>query len=155
MMNQWKRLSRKLALAVMTLSLVGGAVVVTPSSSHAIPSAGNYVFTSGLTGTFTSNGISLTAWDIWGPSSTHYLTGTTTLNNSNVFTQIVGTKGLGISWALNVFGEGGLNPLGGVLKNVTYQRGVPETSTIILFSLSLVGLILFSWRRRQAGAQVR
>lgn len=150
-MSRWKQISRKVTVAMAVLGLVGGVAAITPTSSYAIPSAGSYVFTSGLTGTFTSNGTSLTAWDIFGPSSTHYLTGSTLLNTSNVFTQVVGTKALGISWLLNGFGEGSLNPLGGTLKSVTYQLSVPEASTIILFSLSLVGLMLFSWRRRQVG----
>ncbi len=154
MMNQWKRVSRKLAVVLMTLSLVGVAAAVNPTSSYAIPSAGTYVFTSGLTGTFTSNGTSLTAWDILGPSGTDYLTGGTILNDSNTFTQIVGTHGLGISWLLNGFGEGSLNPLGGTLTHVTYQRSVAEASTIILFLLSFVGLTVFSCWRRQGGVQV-
>ena len=150
-MHRLKRVSQKMAVAMMVLSLMGGVAAVAPTNSYAIPSSGNYVFTSGLTGTFTSNGTSLTAWDIFGPSSTHYLTGGTIFNNSNVFTQVVGTKALGISWLLNGFGEGGLNPLGGTLKSVTYRLSVPEASTIMLFSISLLGVILFSWRRRQVG----
>lgn len=153
-MKRWNRVSQKVAVLMLGLSLMGGAAIVAPTNSYAIPSAGNYVFTSGLTGSFTSNGTSLTVWNIVGPSSTHYLTGSTILNNSNTFTQVVGTKALGISWLLNGFGEGGLNPLGGTLKSVTYQLSVPEASTITLILLSLIGLLFCSWRRRQAGMQI-
>lgn len=47
-------------------------IIMTSGPVHAIPMAGNYAFTSGFTGIFTSDGTKLTAWDFRDPSNYHW-----------------------------------------------------------------------------------
>lgn len=158
MMHRWKQVSQKAAMALIALSLMGGVAAVAPTNSYAIPVAGSYAFTSGLTGTFTSDGSKLTAWDIVGPLGGNFVTGSTVLNNSLAFTQGV-IPSLAIVWNLNknVF-NGGFTEVKSLIqlpKGGTFTFGaVPEASTVVLGALGLIGVMAFSWRRRQAGCQV-
>jgi hypothetical protein len=52
--------------------VLGFVIVVASGPVHAIPMAGNYAFTSGFTGVFTSDGSKLTAWDFKDPSNYHW-----------------------------------------------------------------------------------
>ena len=63
-----KHLSSVLAV-LLGFALVCGVTTITPATSHAIPVAGDYTFTSGFTGTFTSNGNALTVWSFSVPST--------------------------------------------------------------------------------------
>jgi hypothetical protein len=56
----------------LPLACVLGFVIVASEPVHAIPMAGNYAFTSGFTGIFTSDGSKLTAWDFRDPSNYHW-----------------------------------------------------------------------------------
>lgn len=156
-MHRWKRVSQKMVVVLLGLSLMVGVAAVTPTKSYAIPLAGNYAFTSGLTGTFTSDGSKLTGWDIVGPLGGHFVTGSTLFNNSLVFTQGA-IPSLAIAWNLNQnILTGGFTEVkvGALPKVGTFAFGaVPEASTMVLGALGLVGLFAFSWRRRQAGCQV-
>ena len=87
MMHRLKRVSQKAAVALVGLSLLGGVAVVAPTQSYAIPVAGEYAFTSGLSGTFTSDGSKLTAWNILGPLGSTFVTGGTVANNFAGFVQ--------------------------------------------------------------------
>ena len=157
MLHRWKSVSRQMALTLLGLSLMGGIAAVAPTNSYAIPVAGNYAFTSGLTGTFTSDGSKLTVWDIVGPLGGNFVTGSTVLNNSLAFTQGV-FPSLAIVWNLNP------NVLTGAFTEVKVGafpakgtfgfRAVPEASTIVLGALGFVGVMAFSWRRRQASYQI-
>ena len=58
--DQWFHSAQSWGLGLVLV----GALILSASPAHAIPVAGDYQFTSGLSGTFTSNGNSLSAWEI-------------------------------------------------------------------------------------------
>jgi hypothetical protein len=152
-----------------------------PLTSHAIPIAGNYMFTSGLTGTFTSDGNQLTTWNFtdpldsilpvtWDSSSPLKFVSS---NTPTSFLQeesgrIVGGPGtfflyqVSIDWTSNQFNANRFDdsfapPIDEVF-NGTYSfapatgNPVPEPST---FGLLAIGLVTFvAYKRRQAGQLV-
>lgn len=100
---------------VFGLGLCLAVSAITPTTSHAIPSAGDYIFTSGLTGTFTSDGTQLTKWSITDPGNFLWETQSTPgidLNDTTSFR--IGTldanNNLSILWPSNAFSwvEGGV-----------------------------------------------
>lgn len=52
-----------LRYAAVVLALCVSVFIFAPTPAQAIPMAGDYMFTSTFTGTFTSDGTMLTAWD--------------------------------------------------------------------------------------------
>ena len=64
---------RHMLMSVMVVVVFSALLAVSAPSAHAIPIAGDYTFTSGLIGTFTSNGNELTAWDITDPFGVSYV----------------------------------------------------------------------------------
>lgn len=152
-MCRWTRVSQRIAVAVTVLSLLGGVAVVAPTASYALPLPGDYVFTSGLTGTFTSDGAKLTAWDIAGPLGGHFTTGKTALNDSDLFITLLERPSLSLIWADAKFFE---DTVTGALSTNTFtfsSTAVPEASTIILGVLGLVGVMACPWHRRQCSHQ--
>lgn len=154
MMCRWTPVSQRIAAIVTVLSLMsGGVAAVAPTTSYAIPLAGNYTFTSGLTGTFTSDGANLTAWDIIGPLGGHFTTGVTALNDPDLFITLLERPSLSLIWADQKFFE---DTVTGSLRTNTFtfsSIAVPEASTIVLGVLGLVGVMACPWHRRQAGHQ--
>ena len=133
-----------------------------PIDARAIPTQGDYTLSGGLTGTLTSNGSSLTAWNITDPSGSTWCTGCqqdVTRNDSFQFqTLITGTSDfLVIAWTqgdpfLFQSGSGGL---GRFTVTLTNTGQVPELQTGSLLALGLLGLLGYGWRqRRQAGLQI-
>ena len=97
-------LSTRLKTVILSLGVVIACTSLSPRVSHAIPIAGDYVFTSGLTGSFTSNGTRLTVWAI--TDSSNFLwtnVGSTAsifpvmINTSDFFNQVDPTSGRGIA----------------------------------------------------------
>lgn len=154
MMCRWTPVSQRIAVVVTVLSLMGEvATLLAPTTSDATPLAGNYVFTSGLTGTFTSDGAKLTAWNIVGPLGGHFTTDTTALNDSDLFITLLERPSLSLIWADQKFFE---DTVTGALRTNTFtfsRTAVPEGSTMVLSVLGLIGVMACSWHRHQASHQ--
>lgn len=141
------------------LCLVVSATAPTPS--HAIPVAGDYEFTNGLTGTFHSNGLSLTLWNITDPLGNVWQTGapgtSVLINDITSFALISGvTADLSLNWR-----DGGYQAHRFLISSkgdfsfqaVTSQ--VPEPSSALLLLAGLCLLAGYGWgQRRQAGLQI-
>ena len=50
--------------SILWIVLGVALLILIPTRSHAVPASGDYVFTSGLTGTFTSTGSVLSLWNM-------------------------------------------------------------------------------------------
>ena len=169
---------------LIALLAVTALLTLTAPAAHAIPVAGDYVFTSGLTGTFTSDSTQLTAWAIQDPLlSTLILSDTAPppqntsavdSNNSDAFYRYIGdlNTGLGevrflqVSWMPGFPADTftAAHYMDGVPINfsngpVTFQAvspgTVPEPSSVALLGLGLIALMGYIRRQqRQAGVQV-
>ena len=161
-------------LTSLTVVSALSALLILPPPSHAIPVAGNYEFTSGLTGTFTSNGTQLTSWSFTDPlDSLWHITWNPTVrtisNNPSLFEQgdffggrfgvlIFNVK---IDWNSNHFDARRLDttitpPIDGSLNGIysftPAGSPVPEPST---FGLLVAGLVaLLAYKRHHAGLQI-
>ena len=156
-------MARYFRSAAVILGLCLSLFILGPTPAQAIPVAGDYMFTSGLTGTFTSDGSQLTQWAITDTNS--YLWSNTdvsqleVLNNSFQFWYNNGdlTRSINISWSgpsvCNVRGGGCESP-----DNVpiSYQSAsVTIPGTVGPFALGFLALVAYEWRqRRQAEMQV-
>lgn len=159
--------------------LIGSLMFTTPAG--AIPTAGNYQFTSGLTGTFTSTGFSLSEWsftDVTGLHWANHMGSAPVLSNDkflfrqhqfefppgadqtlNPFNRI-----LTIDWAtpilynMRAIREGFIPNLGPPLTltwAIQPTATVPEPSSASMAGLGLLLLLGYGWwQRRQAGLQV-
>lgn len=165
-----------LTVKAVVLGLVLGLAItaMTPSSSHAIPTAGDYIFTSGPTGTFTSSGTDLTAWsitDLSGKTWSNLDNSLTLLANGPNFFEQTGAQSalnglperLFISWTdLTTqisfkIAEGCCRTTVPLSFTYTSVAPVPEPASLVLMSLGLGLLLLVDFvrrRRRQGGLQV-
>jgi len=155
--NCWNGL-KALLLSLGVLTTIIG---LTPTVSYAIPSAGNYSFTSGLTGNFTSDGTQLTVYHIEALYNTWDSTHSWEIvvqNDSTSFTALTDDKapclycGVTLYWPTDHawVRVGGLSWLD--VGQFTYT--VPETTSMSLIVLGLGLLVLVDYRgrqRRQAG----
>ena len=134
------------------------------SPTYAIPVAGNYIFTNGLDGTFTSDGTKLTAWNITLQplSSTVFCDacGQQTSSNDLSFFQaidksITPTEELSLSWMDKTWGLLQETQTTGTFDyKVVGTAGVPEPSVVLLLSGGFLALALYGWRQqRQIGLQ--
>ncbi len=126
------------------------------SPSYAIPIAGDYVFTNGLTGTFTSDGSQLTAWNITvpSPSSITFCNACgqlTSFNDSFIFDtidkSITSNEELSISWPDKTW-----SLLQETLSSGTFDykaAGVPEPSLVTLLASALLTLSLYRWQQHR------
>jgi hypothetical protein len=156
-----ERLRRRAALVTgLCLTMVCLGV---SSPSYAIPIAGNYVFTNGLGGTFTSNGTQLTAWNITTLLSPTIFCAAcgqqTSFNDSSSFVtidkSITPNEELSISWANNSWGLLQETQSTGTFAYKAKIAGVPEPSVVLLLSGGLLALALYGrQQRRQTGLQV-
>jgi hypothetical protein len=147
------------ASGLLTLCLSAGVGLLAPSASHAIPSAGNYVFTTGFSGTFTSNGDHLTAWHI-NDSIAHIVWDSSSivgLNDTSYFSLVdpSSSSSLTFLWANGFATE----TTGGLVRDfipLSYQpsASVPETVIYWLLVAGLLSLLVYGWlQRRQTEAQ--
>ena len=147
---------------VLGLGLCLAVSAVTPTTSHAIPSAGDYTFTSGLTGTFTSDGTQLTKWSITDPGNFLWETPSTpSIDLNDTISFRIGTldanNNLSILWPLNMFTwvEGGVIQAARSFAFAPNTQTVPEGTMIWLLALGLLALLGYDRRqRRQVGVQV-
>jgi hypothetical protein len=160
----------------VVLGLVLGLAVtaISPSSSHAIPTAGDYIFTSGPTGTFTSTGTDLTAWsitDLFGKTWSNLDNSLTLQSNGPDFFQQTGDPStlngvpelLRIVWTdlttqhAGKVGSGCCVATSPIPFTYTPVTAVPEPASLILVGLgfSLLALVRYLNRqRRQGGLQI-
>ena len=139
-------------------------VLASASSSYAIPTAGIYAFTSGPNGTFVSDGLQLTAWEIDDPAtSTRHWSNTTLLpaglqfvniNDTSTFkTNEFGHYFFTLDWANGTWIDTSTIPTEEILAtgDFTYEAraGVPEPSSLGLLVSGLVGLAGYGWWQRQ------
>jgi hypothetical protein len=149
--------------------LMAGLAV--PNGSHAIPVAGEYVFISGLTGTFTSDGNRLTAWSIDDPNTDVVWNSANTLQEvtSNVDLQFVTrfnsggdtgtTSTLEIVWDDLSFatiirpndsnGEEELRIDSGIVAFGPQRASVPEPSSILSALIGVALLAAYTLRQRR------
>ena len=161
---------RRFFTSLMAVSAVSALLTLTAPAAHAIPVAGDYEFTSGLVGTFTSDGNQLTAWDFYAsivPQMHWRNDGATQVLDNNIhFFQARLLPGyfIGLSW-----------PIPGILPRPAFNTGifsnsyssilfsyetapttsVPEPSAGLLLLAGLVMLAGYEWRqRRQTRLQI-
>lgn len=161
--------SRPARVILLALFLLPPVLSWTPAPAHAIPTAGDYTFTSGFTGTFTSNGNALTVWTFTVPSTVVLWTDSEPsvnppiTNDSLVFSAQTQAGFIKIDWSSNSF-TARINLINGPPTDFAgpfgYQRAttgaVPEPSTALLAGLGLLLVLGYGWRqRRQAGLQIR
>ncbi len=159
--RQWR------SLKGIAIGLGIGLVLLTSTStsSYAIPFAGNYEWDPGqsISGTFTSNGSSLTQWDM--TLGGVFTTGPTTNNSPTLFEQAIGTSLLTIHWFPSSdnaadFAEYRINGTGirfSDLPTFSKINAVPEPTASLQLALGLGLLACAGYRvrqRRQAGLQV-
>lgn len=161
-----KHLSSVLAV-LLGFALVCGVTTITPATSHAIPVAGDYTFTSGFTGTFTSNGNALTVWSFSVPSTIVLWTDSDpsvrpATNGNTIFFAATQAGDVRIDWSNTSFTArlnltaGGIGSFDGPFSYQPAINGtVTESSSAALTGVGLLLLLGYGWRqRRHAGLQV-
>ena len=162
---------RRSITCLLAVGAVSALLTLSPPTAHAIPVAGDYVFTSGLTGTFTSTGTSLSAWNFGEVGSVLVYNNTNgsqivNLNNALQFRAAINPsiQEIEINWnPLSAPGQAGIVDYqnGGQVRPYIYTytpvTAVPEPPTVVLQGLALAVLALMGSIRRQrhqAGLQV-
>jgi hypothetical protein len=160
----------------VVLGLVLGLAItaITPSSSHAIPTAGDYIFISGPTGTFTSSGTDLTAWsitDLSGKTWSNLDNSLTLLANGPDFFEQTGAPSTLLSPPERIFiswtdmtaqisfkiDAGCCRTTAPLSFTYTSVASVPEPTSFALVGLGLGLLLLADYvrrQRRQGGLQI-
>lgn len=168
------RFSRGFSIRCLTVMLAALMALLTPLQSYAIPIAGSYAFTSGLTGAFTSNGTSLTSWAITDTFGNSFTFGTPSQvvlqNNPGLFAiqipPVVNVEPnsfiLEIPWDPAQEAQApfrnthillGVGSLAVVNGTATWNPVVatPEPSTSILMIVGLLLMLGYGWWQRQRG----
>lgn len=126
------------------------------SPSEAIPLAGNYTFTNGLTGTFTSDGNQLTAWNISIPSlsTTIFCKACgqdTPTNSSFIFVtanrSVTPNEELSLFWSSNSWNLQLETLESGTFTYRANTTGVPEPSLVMLLVTGLLAISLYAWQQ--------
>ena len=158
---------RPVLTSLTVLTIFSALLAFSPPAAHAIPVVGDYEFTHFLTGTFTSDGNTLTAWDITAvsPQFSGHWTSTDpnlnlTLNNESYFRAKIPTSTSGIDVYLYIDwlqSSAVAETTTGYLaaSSFAYTR-VPEPSGALLLLAGLVTIAIYSWgQQRRTGLQVR
>lgn len=165
---------RRLGRRWIAMIFCGGLLtvgLVAPNGSAAVPIAGEYVFTSGLTGTFTSDGNRLTAWFIDDPNTDVVWNSANTLQEvtSNIDLHFItrfnsggdaGTASrLEIVWDDLSFatlirqngsnGEDELRIDSGVIAFDSRRASVPEPSSFLSVLMGIALLSAYAMRQRR------
>ena len=154
-------LSRSIT-CLLAVGAVSALLTLAPPAAHAIPVAGDYEFTSGLTGTFTSDGNSLTAWSFRDPLTSVLWRNndpSIQVNDNNEYGLLLGTSFFGalqLSWGFGIVHVAPPNVF--ATYDITFKKpseNVPEPSAGLLLLAGLVMLVGYGWRQqRHAGLQV-
>ncbi len=120
-------------------------LAVSPAPSFAIPVAGDYIFTLGFSGTFTTDGNQVTAFDITVPSGDRITTADVisdpffSFNDATRFSPFDHINGFGGRWNTNL-GDYFQPDVGNVIIDIAYATApVPEPAAGLLL---LVGVVL-------------
>lgn len=152
---------------LLGFALVFGAITITPATSHAIPVAGDYTFTNGFTGTFTSDGNALTVWSFSVPSTIVLWTNSEpgvspTTNDSTTFFAATQAGDVRIDWSSSSFtgrlnlSAGGIGDFAGPFSYQPATNGtVHEASSAVFTGVGLLLVLGYGWQqRRETGLQV-
>ncbi len=152
--DQWLHSAQSWGLGLVLV----GALMLAASPAEAIPVAGDYLFTSGLTGTFTSTGSSLSAWEIqFGPAAWSNLSSIIVFqNNADIFENdsFLTFDSLHLDWRVNRY----IIPTRGLAEgsfSFSPVSSVPEPGTGLLVVTGILGFVGYhQWRlRKQNGLQ--
>ncbi len=129
-----------------------GMVMLAATPAEAIPVASDYLFTSGLTGTFTSTGSSLSAWEIqfgtlqFSSSSDFLFRNEVDIFETDFFLSFVS---LHIDWRVNRF----IIPQASIDSQFLFSpavSSVPEPATGLLVLTGILGFVGYhQWRPRK------
>lgn len=147
---------------VMGFTICSALTVLSPVPAQAIPSAGDYTFTSGFTGTFTSNGTSVTEYNFIDAVGMLWLRRIPVIlemqNNVTYFALLNDFNGATLiwNWADGVFADcQGTACRIGTMSYTGDLRTVPEHSSAVFIGLGLLLLHGYGWRQRRAtGLQI-
>ncbi len=164
---------RHLFTRLIAIGAFGSLLTLSPPAAHAIPAAGDYVFTSLFSGSFTSTGSSLSAWQFTTPSGHSFSSITDLVHLNDDYTLevydstfiIPGVPFAQITWDSTGFGDSFVqyyvnsSPFIESSYGLTFipapSSSVPEPSAGLLLLAGLVMLMGYGWRQqRQAEMQV-
>lgn len=150
---------RVLTSVTLAFSL-GAFLALTPTPAHAIPVQGDYLFTSGLTGTFSSDGSKVTIWDFIDPFNVHWTAADgpsqVFLNNASFLSLSNKTNFVVLDWSSFIARVVGPNGNSATIFTIdSAQTPIPEPSSGLLLLAGLGLLAAYGLRqRRQAGLQI-
>lgn len=135
-------------------------LAINPTPSLAIPVAGDHIFTLGFSGTFTTDGNQVTAFDITVPTGDRITTADvvpghpTTVNDAGMFAPVNTVNSFAVRWNTDL-GQYFQPGVGNTIIDIAYATAsVPEPPAGLLILIGLVLLAGYGWRHQQAGLQV-
>jgi len=146
------------------LLLSASFLICAPAPAHAIPVAGDYEFTSGLTGNFTSDGSQLTSWNfsdpvgsmIWSNTSSSFQN--VSVNNTSSFASNINVGGITNYYYISLLWDNGsysffldsVKPIQ-LQGTATWQvtTAVVEPSPMWLVAMGLLAVLGYGYRQRR------